>query len=208
MREPGRGAVVGRSVARSLIVAPAKFGVIRAALSRRRCATRSRVPRRPATRCLRPRPVPPARPGARADRRSRRRPPVCTSTIWSVRVSVTSSPVPQSCTTLPSGSSTTPRTPPPGRPPCRPSTVTPTPSGIHRRQRRQSVVVQLAQPRAHAAAAAMFAGAAGIGDEGFLQHQHRRARFHQFDRGVGGRGRIQQRGLAVAVLRCALAARP
>ena len=77
--------------------------------------------------------------------------------------------------------------------------------GVNGRQCRQSVVVQFAQARAHAAAAAMFAGAAGIGDEGFLQHQHRRARFHQLDRCVGGGGRVQQRGFAVAVLRCALA---
>ena len=75
---------------------------------------------------------------------------------------------------------------------------------IHRCQCRQPIVVQFAQPRAHAATAAMLARATGIGDEGFLDHQHRRARLHQLDRGVGGRCRIQQRRLAVAVFRGAL----
>ncbi len=56
--------------------------------------------------------------------------------------------------------------------------------GVDREQRRQPVIVQLAQPGAHAQPAAMPAGAAGIGHQCFFQHQHRCARLHQLDRGV------------------------
>ena len=123
----------------------------------RRSATRSRAPRLPATRCLPPRPVSTSAAG-RARGSPKPAPPASrTSTIRSVRVSVTSSPVPQSCTTLPSAIEHHA-----AHAAARQAAV----QSLHRdadafridrRQRRQSVVVQLAQPRAHAAAAAMLA---------------------------------------------------
>jgi hypothetical protein len=66
--------------------------------------------------------------------------------------------------------------------------------------------VQLAEAHALAQPAARGAGAAGIGQEGLFLHQHRHPRLEHLDRGVGGRGRIQQPGFAVAARAGTLAA--
>src|SRR5438034_9632173 len=73
------------------------------------------------------------------------------------------------------------------------------PVGVQAGECRKTVVEKLADANDLAETAPMTARAAGVGDQAFLEDEHRRARLEELDGRVRGAGRPEQRRLPVAV---------